>query len=345
MSDTVSERGQILLKTLIQRYIREGQPVGSKTLLEESGLAVSAATVRNVMAELEERGLVASPHTSAGRIPTASGYRLFVDTLVTMQPLAREALATLESQLNPSRSGTELAQAASQLLSEISRQVGLVTVPRHNQRSLRQVEFLPLSDHRVLVILVINEREVQNRVIRTGRNYSEIELQQAANMINQRFAGKSLDAVRGSILKAMRADKASIDHYLQASLDLAAQAFSPDPATVGKDYVVSGETQLVGATRPEELDKLRDLFEAFERKRDILELVDRCIRADDVQIFIGEEAGFEALGDFSVITAPYSSDNEKLGVLAVIGPTRMAYERVIPIVDVTARMLSRALQR
>jgi len=344
VKEQISDRAQQLLKALIERYIRDGQPVGSRALVEESGLPISAATARNVMADLEAMGLIRAPHTSAGRVPTKQGYRLFVDTLVTVQPLEHGALVSLQRELHRDKSSKELLESASRLLASITAQAGLVSLPRQPRVVLRQVEFLPLSDNRVLVILVINEREVQNRVIYTSRRYNEIELQQAANLINQRFAGQTLNAVRGALLEAMRADKASIDHHLQASLDLASKAFERPDTDNARDYVVSGETRLIGGASLEDIDKLRDLFEAFQQKRDILDLVDRCIRADGVQIFIGEEAGCEVFDDFSVITAPYQDGNETLGVLGVIGPTRMAYERVIPIVDVTARMLSVALK-
>lgn len=342
--EPISERAQLLLKALIERYIRDGQPVGSKALVEESGLPISPATARNVMADLEDMGLIRSPHTSAGRVPTVQGYRLFVDSLITVKPLEENALASLQQELNPDKSTTELVASASQLLARITAQAGLVTLPRQPRVVLRQVEFLPLSDNRVLVILVINEREVQNRVIYTRRPYEETELQRAANLINQRFAGRGLDEVRSAIVEAMHADKDSIDRHLQASLDLASQAFQPSDEAKTRDYVVAGEAHLIGHAGPDDIDRLKDLLEAFQQKRDILELVDRCIQADGVQIFIGEEAGFEVLGGFSVITAPYQVGQQTLGVLGVIGPTRMAYERVIPIVDVTARMLSVALQ-
>lgn len=343
--ELISERAQLLLKALIERYIRDGQPIGSKALVEASGLPVSAATARNVMADLEDLGLIRAPHTSAGRVPTVQGYRLFVDSLITVRPLDQGAITTLQYELNPDKSPSDLVASASQFLARITAQAGLVTLPRLRRAQLRQVEFLPLTENRVLVILVINEREVQNRVIHTSRQYSEIELQQAANLINQRFAGQGLREARAAILEAMQADKTSIDRHLQVSLDLAAQAFEPTSEEgEQRDYVVAGETRLLGQAGPETYDKLRDLFEAFQQKRDILDLVDRCISADGVQIFIGDEAGFEVLGDFSVITAPYQAGNQTLGVLGVIGPTRMAYERVIPIVDVTARMLSVALK-
>ncbi|MDB6062998.1 MAG: heat-inducible transcription repressor HrcA [Verrucomicrobiaceae bacterium] len=342
--EVITERSQLLLKALVERYIREGQPVGSKALLECSGLPISPATVRNIMADLEELGLIRAPHTSAGRIPTSQGYRLFVDSLITVRPLEEAALASLRQELTADKSSKELIESASQLLSRITAQAGIVTLPRQQRVVLRQIEFLPLSDNRVLVILVINEREVQNRVIYTGRAHDKLELQRAANMLNQRFAGQDLSEVRAALFDAMQADKATIDRHMQTTLDLASKALEIPQNEAARDYVMTGETQLIGNAGPEEIDKLKGLFEAFQQKREILDLIDRCIRADGVQIFIGEEAGYDVFGDYSVITAPYQVGGQSLGVLGVIGPTRMAYESVIPIVDLTARMLSLALK-
>lgn len=340
--DELSERARTVLKTLVERHIRDGQPVASRTLVEEAGLAVSAATVRNIMSDLEERGLLHSPHTSAGRVPTAQGYRLFVDRLLQVRPLDESSVASLRQQLNPDRSPSELVQSASSLLSAITAQAGLVTVPRPEARQLRQVEFLPLSGDRVLVILVINEREVQNRIIHTRRAFTESELREAAALVNQRFAGQALNQVQQHLLREMAEARSRIDDYLQATLDLASKALET-PEASGEDYVVAGESRLLDHASPEELDRLRELFDAFERKKDLLHLLERCSRAEGVQVFIGEEAGFDVFGDYSVITAPYTDGARTLGVLGVIGPTRMAYERVIPVVDVTARMLSAAL--
>ncbi|MBN7795106.1 heat-inducible transcriptional repressor HrcA [Parahaliea mediterranea] len=337
----LSERARAVLKALVERHIRDGQPVGSRSLLEEAGLPVSAATIRNVMSDLEERGFLHSPHTSAGRVPTALGYRLFVDQLLQVQPLESEAVRVLRAELNPDRSAGELVQSTSNLLSAITAHAGLITVPRAESSQLRQVEFLPLSGDRVLVILVVNEREVQNRIIHTQRPFSESELRQAAQLVNQRFAGQPLVSVQEQILREMEEARSRIDNYLQATLDLASRALDQDENE--EDYLVAGESRLLDNASAEELSRLRELFDAFEQKKDVLHLLERCARAQGVQIFIGEEAGYEAFGDYSVVTAPYTDGARTLGVLGVIGPTRMAYERVIPIVDVTARMLSAAL--
>jgi len=342
-AEHISDRSQLLLKALVQRHIRDGQPVGSRTLREEARLPVSAATIRNVMSDLEERGYLVSPHTSAGRIPTALAYRLFVDSLLAVGPVDQSAMEALKSELNPDRSATDLVQSASSLLSSITSQAGVVTVPRPEENQLRQLEFLPLSDNRVLAILVINEREVQNRIIHTARSYTEAELRQAAALVNQRFAGQSLESIKGRIVNEMREAQSQINDYMHSTLDLASKALEDEDEPAG--YVVAGEPHLLGSATPEELDKLRDLFDAFERKKDILHLLERCSRAQGIQIFIGEEAGYEVFDDFSVVTAPYTDGGRVLGVLGVIGPTRMAYERVIPIVDITARMLSSALSR
>lgn len=339
----LSPRASNLLKTLVQMHIRNGQPVGSKTLHESSGLSVSPATIRNVMSELEDRGFLVSPHTSAGRIPTAMGYRFFVDSLLQVQPLEQAAMHALRDELNPNRSATELLQAASNVLAQMTTQAGIVTVPRPEANQLRQVEFLPLSDNRVLVILVINEREVQNRIIQLSRPMTEAQLKSAAELVNQRFSGNDIAEVKRRLLHEMDDARSRIDDYMTAALDLANQALSTDEQ--GDGYMVTGEGHLLDTATAQDISKLRELFDAFERKRDLLDLLERCSRADGIQIFIGEEAGYDVFGDFSVITAPYSKGQQTLGVLGVIGPTRMAYERVIPMVDVTARMLTAALSK
>ena len=337
----ISERASILLKTLVEHHIQDGQPVGSSTLLKVAGLPVSAATIRNVMSDLEERGYLHSPHTSAGRVPTALGYRLFVDTLLQIQAPEDDAVSALRAELNPDKSATELVQAASSLLSNITAQAGLVTVPRQEANQLRQVEFLPLSGNRVLVILVVNEREVQNRIIHTQRPFTEAQLRDAAAMVNQRYAGQALNQVKERILREMREARSQIDSYLEDSLDLASKAL--DQEGDGEECMMVGESRLLGSATAEEMPTLRDLFQSFEQKKDLLHLLERSTRAEGVQIFIGEEAGYDVFGNYSVVTAPYNDGFRTLGVLGVIGPKRMEYARVIPIVDVTARMLSSAL--
>ena len=341
--EALSPRASSLLKTLVEMHIREGQPVASKNLQGESGLSVSSATVRNIMSELEDLGYLASPHTSAGRIPTAQGYRFFVDSLLQVGPVEEGAVSALNAGLDPNRSSGELVQSASNLLAQMTYQTGIVTVPKPSASQLRQIEFLPLSGDRVLVILVTNEREVQNRIIQMQRPMTEEQLKAAADLINQRYAGSDLAQVKGHIVREMSEARDRIDHYLEAALELARAAMESEEES--GSVVVAGEASLLNQASPEDIQKLRELFDAFERKRDLLELLDRCSQADGIQIFIGEEAGFDVFGDFSVITAPYAQGAQSLGVLGVIGPTRMAYERVIPIVDVTARMLSAALSR
>ncbi len=341
----LSERAQHLLKTLVERYIREGQPVGSRTLARECGLDISPATVRNVMADLEEMGLVRSPHTSAGRVPTVRGYRLFVDSLLRVEPLDERQVERLRAEIEEAAAEAdphELAERASEILSELTRMAGVVTVPRTEFRALRQVEFLPLSGNRALAILVVDEREVQNRVIDTGRPYGAEELQRISNYLNEHFAGLTLEEIRTRLVRDMEETRAHMNRLMDEAIEMGRRALVAPPAEE-EDYVVSGETQLMSFRELSDVEKLRQLFEAFEQKRDLLGLLDQCVRARGVRIFIGEESGYEPLGECSVVSAPYTVEGRVVGVLGVIGPTRMAYDRVIPIVDVTARLLGAAL--
>lgn len=342
-TEFLGDREQRLLKTLVERYIEEGRPVGSRALARGSGLNLSPATVRNVMADLEEMGLVASPHTSAGRVPTVKGYRTFVDRLLMVRPLDADAVARLRSRLVADQDTEGLLDTASSLLSGITHLVGLVSIPKVERVHFRQLEFLPLSDGRVLVILVVNEREVQNRIIRPDREFSESELTQAANYINSIFAGKDLMTIRSSLVQEMEQTRERLDQLMKDAIAMARQAF--EPGDQQDDFVIRGQTNLLNFEELAEMDRLRQLFEAFGAKRDILHLLDHCIDADGVQIFIGEESGYQVFDDCSVVTSPYSADGEVLGALGVIGPTRMPYDRVIPIVDVTAKLLGSALNQ
>ena len=336
------ERAALLLKNLVETYIREGQPVGSKVLADTSALSLSPASIRKMLSELESRGFIESPHTSAGRIPTQLGFRLFVDTLVTYSPLQMPRLSEIEARFDSSQNTHQLIESASNLLSDTTRLTGLVMLPRTEQASLRQVEFLPLSGCRVLVVLVVDEKEVQNRIIKTGREYGDVELRQAANFVNQHFIGQSLTQIRQGLVSYLEKDKDSLNQMLESALEVAVQAF-PD-APEADDYIVSGETHMFDQAGHDSA-QLRKLFEAFNQKRDILYLMDRCIEANEAQIFIGAESGSSALLDCSVVAAPYALDGQALGVLAVIGPTRMDYQKVVPTVDVTAKVLSLALNQ
>ncbi len=345
--ETLSEREQVLLKVLVGSYIRDGQPVGSRALSRESGLALSSATIRNIVADLEQLGFVSSPHTSAGRVPTDKGYRFFVDSLLKARTRIEDdpAFAELRRQLDVSRDDSKsLVAAASQLLSNVTRLAGVVTLPRTQQASITQIEFVGLSDNRALVVLVFNDREVQNRIIQLERYHSADELRRAANFLTERCRGKTLAQVRADILREMHEARESMNALMKDAINVAERVFNADEAN-RMEYVIAGETNLMGAGELSSVDKLRRLFEAFNEKRDILNLLDHSLRADGVQIFIGQESGFRILDDVSMVTAPYSADNEVVGVIGVIGPTRMAYERVIPIVDVTAKILGAALAR
>jgi heat-inducible transcriptional repressor len=345
VSSQPSDRAQQLLRVLIQRYIREGQPVGSRTLSKDPGLDLSPATIRNVMSDLEDLGMVSAPHTSAGRVPTPKGYRLFVDTLVRYRQPKDNDIDMLRSQIRRKVDDAgALISSVSNLLSEFTNLAGIVTVPRGQHAALRQIEFLSLSENRILAILVINDREVQNRILHTDRDYSPSELQQAANFINQHYAGIEMPEVRNMIVEDLEKTRHSMN---QAMHDIIAVAQSAMEGAThpGGEFVLAGETNLMDFAELSDVDTLRRLFEAFSRKRLILDLLDRSIHANGVQIFIGEESGYQILDDCSIVTAPYQLDDDTVGVLGVIGPTRMAYDRVVPIVDITARLLRSALNQ
>ena len=336
----LNERALILLKTLVERYIMEGQPVGSRALSRYSGLDLSPASIRNVMADLEEMGFIASPHTSAGRVPTARGYRFFVDTLLTIKPLDRVEIRELEEQLHP-QNPQKLVVSASQLLSELTHFAGVVMTPRRSA-GFRHIEFLKLSDTRILLILVTPEGDVQNRILLTGKAYSPSELTEAANILNQNYAGLDFDEIRRRIHAELKRLTEDMTRLMTAALDAGSQAASES----AEEVVISGERNLLDSQDlSSNIANLRKLFELFERKTGLLQLLDISSRAQGVQIFIGGESGVAPLDECSVITAPYEVDGQVVGTVGVIGPTRMAYERVIPIVDITAKLLSTMLSQ
>ena len=336
----LNERSQQLLKTLVERYIHDGQPVGSRVLSKDSDLNLSPATIRNVMADLEDLGLIHSPHTSAGRIPTVSGYRFFVDTLLSVKPLQEQELDLLNEGLT-NQGEEDVVSMASRLLSETTHMAGVVTLPRQELVCLRHIEFLPLSNTRVLVIFVTNEHEVHNRIIHTAKKFSAAELQQAANYLTSLYSGQSLSAVREAVVKEMQLDQQRVNQSMRDAVSMAQLAFNDDQKR--EDYILSGETNLMGFSELSDMDCLKSLFDAFSQKRGIIHLLDKCLEADGVQIYIGEESGYQAFDHCSLVTSPYSVNEEIVGVLGVIGPTRMAYEKIIPYVDVTAKLLGAAL--
>jgi heat-inducible transcriptional repressor len=334
----INERAQLLLKTLVERYIADGQPVGSRALSKYSGLELSPASIRNVMADLEEMGFIASPHTSAGRIPTSRGYRFFVDTLLTVKPLATAEISQLEGQLH-AETTQKLVTSASQLLSDLTHFAGVVMTPRRSA-GFRHIEFLKLADTRILLILVTPEGDVQNRILTTEKPYTPSELTEAANILNQNYAGLTFEEIRHRVREELKQLTESMTRLMTAALEAGSQAASES----AEEMVISGESNLLDSQDlSSNMSNLRRLFELFDRKTALMQLLDISGRAQGVQIFIGGESGVQTLDECSVITAPYEVDGQVVGTVGVIGPTRMAYERVIPIVDITAKLLSSLL--
>jgi len=336
-----TEREQRILKLLVDQYIELGTPVGSRTLSRMPGIDISAASVRNVMCDLEQMGLLKSPHTSAGRVPTSKAFRVFVDSLLDVRPLDEETVDSIRTLLDPGLGEQALITAASNYLSAFTHMAGMVTVPRRDDKPIRQIEFLPLNDRRVLAILIIDGDEVQNRILRVERDYSKEELSRFARELNEEFLGRPLAEVRDHMRAELERVRDDMSRRMQLMIDVAGRAFGE--AEEEGDMVVAGETNLMTHAELGDIDTLRELFDAFQRKRDIYDLLERSVSADGVQIFIGRESGYDALGECSLVTAPYERDGRLLGVLGVVGPQRMAYERIIPIVDVTSKLLGAAL--
>ena len=342
-STEFTEREQHILKLLVDQYIELGTPVGSRTLSRLPGIDISAASVRNVMCDLEQMGLLKSPHTSAGRVPTSKAFRVFVDSLLEVRPLDEETVDSIRTLLDPALGEQALISAASNYLSAFTHMAGMVTVPRRDDRPLQQVEFLPLADRRVLAILIIDGDEVQNRIIHVARDYSKEELSEFAGELNAEFLGCPLVEVRDRMRADLERVRDDMSRRMQLMIDVAGQAFDRGLDGEEGDMVVAGSTNLMGHAELGDMDRLRELFDAFQRKRDIFELLERSVSAEGVQIFIGRESGYDALGECSLVTAPYEKDGRLLGVLGVVGPKRMSYERIIPVVDVTSKLLGAAL--
>jgi heat-inducible transcriptional repressor len=335
----LDKRSRLLLKTLVERYIAEGQPVGSRALSKISGLELSPATIRNVMADLEELGFVVSPHTSAGRVPTPRGYRLFVDSMLTVQPLEAGESQILHGQMQIAEPQRAI-QTAAQLLSNLSHFAGVVLTPQRTS-TFRQVEFLRLSERRVLMIVVAPDGDVHNRILLTDRPYTQAQLIEAANALNQHFAGLSFEQARNRLERDLLALRGEILALMNAAVRAGAEAVEHS-----EPVVISGERNLIGVEElTADMDKLRALFDLFEHKARLVGLLNESSRAEGVRIYIGGESELVPLDEMSMVVAPYEVHGKVVGTLGVIGPTRMAYERVIPIVDITAKLLSSALSR
>ena len=335
----MDKRAQILLKTLVEHYISDGQPIGSRTLLQHSGLEVSPATIRNVMSDLERLGFIASPHTSAGRIPTQKGYRFFVDSLLTVKPLQSDEIQLIRHELS-SPDPQELINSAADMLSQLSQFAGVVMIPKRQSVTFKHLEFLPLSARRILVIIVTTDGNVQNRIIMADKPYSSSDLTQATNYFNHHFAGHTFDQVHQKLHAELQQMQSDINRLMAAALEISNRANSDDKEHV----VIAGERNLLQADDlSSNVASLRKLFELFERRTQLMQLLNSSKQAEGIQIFIGGESHYLPLDECSMVTSPYEANGQIVGTLGVIGPTRMAYERVIPIVDITAKLLSNAL--
>lgn len=339
----LNERAQHLLKVLVQRYIDEGQPVGSRSLAKDAGLNLSPATIRNVMADLEDLGLITAPHTSAGRMPTVTGYRFFIDTLLTVKPLDGALIRQMQQEINAEISPGDVLEAASRMLSETTHMAGLVMLPRREPSAFSHIEFVALSEHRLLVILVCGQ-QIHNKIIQAPRHFSAEELKAATNFLNSRFAGRDIQGVRDTLLRESRETRERLSQELLDAADLGELALKSQPQPT-KPLLVSGETNLMDFSELADLERFRPLLETLRQKEEMVRLMDRCIESPGVKIFVGQESGHRAFDSCSLVTATYSVNDRPLGVLGVIGPTRMEYEHVIQVVDITAKLVGLALNQ
>ena len=334
----LDKRAQTLLKALISHHIGDGQPVGSKTLATTSSLDLSPASIRNIMKDLEDAGFIISPHTSSGRVPTQKGYRFFVDSLVTMKSLNQSEISALKDQLIMS-DNKHLISSVADTLSHLTKFAGVVLIPRAKKIAFKHIEFLELSKNRILVIIVTDDGGVQNRVLYTENNYNKQNLLEASNFFNQHYAGYNIEEVKSRLVNELKTMKTEMVTLMTAAIE------TSDDIDQNENLVMSGQRNLLETSElSQNVSSVRKIVEVFEKKSALLQLLEKSHRANGIQIFIGEESGYKALDECSVITAPYEADGEVLGMLGVIGPTRMAYERVIPIVDITAKLLGSSIK-
>ncbi len=339
----LSERAQSVLKGLIRRYVADGAPVGSRTLAKETDLSLSPATIRNVMADLEDYGLIYAPHTSAGRIPTVKGYRFFINSLLKVGPINSQSLGEIAERFSGISDQNSILKGATEMLSQITSFAGIVYAPGNSNAQIRQLEFLNLSEQRVLAILITDDGQVQNKVLAAHREYSASELVEAANYFNAKYSAQSLHGVREQLFVRMKQDHKSMHREMRTAIKMAGQLFDAEDMQSGDQVLVSGENNLLAVPEFTELNKLRRLFDTFKTKQVLFDLLQKSMFTEGVNIFIGEESGYEPFEDCSVIASPYRVDNKRVGVLGVIGPTRMQYDEVISAVDVTAKLMGSAL--
>ncbi len=339
----ISERAQSVLKGLIRCYVDDGTPVGSRTLAKETELALSPATIRNVMSDLEDYGLIYAPHTSAGRVPTVKGYRFFINSLLKVGPINSQSLGEMTERFSGISDRNSILTGATEMLSQITSFAGIVSTPSNSHVQIRQIEFLSLSEQRVLAILVTDDGQVQNKVLSAHREYSESELVEAANFFNAKYSTKSLHGVREQLFAHLKQDHKSMRREMRTAMKIAGQLFDDEDDQANEQVLVSGENNLLSIPEFSELDKLRRLFDTFKTKQVLFDLLQKSMFTEGVNIYIGEESGYELFKDCSVIAAPYEVDHKKVGVLGVIGPTRMQYDEVISAVDVTAKLVGSAL--
>ena len=337
-----SHRARRILSAIVDKYIQEGIPIGSKSLSLADEIGLSPASIRNVMSDLEELGFIASPYTSSGRVPTSKGYRFFIDSLLKLQPVEANELERIKKRVNTHESNSrELAISVSNTLSAITKLAGIVTIPKQQVTRLKEIDFIQLSEKRILAIIVMNETEVENRILQMKRDYSKDELKQASNYLNTHYKGRSLSYIKKHLINELIQTKESVNSLMSDLIDIADKVLDFDESD---EYIVAGQRRLMDFHELSDIKKLRQLFDAFKEKQQLLELLDKSMSTSGIQIFIGEESGYQMFDNCTLITSPYTTEDGAIGVLGVIGPTRIAYQKVIPIVDITAKLLGKSLK-
>ncbi len=339
----LSERAESVLIGLIAKYISDGNPVGSRTLSRETELTLSPATIRNVMSDLEDHGLIEAPHTSAGRVPTQKGYRFFINCLMSAGTIGDQSMTQYKDCFSGISDPKSILTSATEMLSQITSFAGVVSIPSKANVRLKQIEFLKLSQQRVLAILISSDGQVQNRVLSNNREYEDNELVEAANFFNATYGTWNLEDVRADLARHMQNEHRDMHREMRNAVRMAGELFENDSSPNTDSVLVSGENNLLVVPDFAELEKIKQLFDTFKTKQVLYDLLQKSITSTGVQIFIGEESGYQMLENCSVIAAPYDVDNQRVGVLGVIGPTRMHYDEVISAVDITAKLLGSAL--